>query len=331
MQRSSRITKLSIGYTLFIGLWVFTRLLFGDRFLLLAVLNTFAEYLFIPLPFVILESLYHRNRFTPILAIPAGFFIMLWGAQYLPSPLPTYWQETPRLRVMTYNVQSANQAPHLLATSILNEFPDLVGFQELSRRNLPTLQEDIKTRLPYTTFDLSDGRLSDVGLASRFPILSAERISFPPRDTAIHAVVDWDGLKINVFVVHFSSDNFLEFQITEYPELERENLADRALEVTRLMEELDNLYGPVIIFCDCNFTDTSATYKQMSARLFDTFKRKGWGPGHTLHPPGFALPVLRIDYIWHNLAFFPVSSHVGDRQSSDHHPVISVLGLREKP
>ena len=331
MQRSSRITKLSIVYTLLIGLWVFARLLMGDHFLPLAVLNNFAEYLFIPLPFIILESLYHRNRFTPILAIPAGVFIVIWGAQYLPSPLPQYWQDTSRLRVMTFNVQSSNQAPHLLASSILNEFPDLVGFQELSRRNLPALQEDIKNRLPYTTFDLYDERLSDVGLASRFPILSAERIPFPPRDAAIRAVVDWDGLKINVYVLHFSSDNFFEFRITEYPQLERENLTDRAIQVTRLMEELDSHYGPVIIFCDCNFTDTTTTYKQLSARLFDSFKRKGWGPGHTLHPPGFALPVLRIDYIWHNLAFFPISSHVGDRQSSDHHPVISVLGLREKP
>jgi vancomycin resistance protein VanJ len=327
MKRSPLVIKISVTYIVFIFLWLAARLLLGDRFWFLAYLNTITEYFFLPLPFLIWENIYHRTRTLLALMLPLILFFVLWGSQYLPSRVPDEVAEALHLRVMTFNVKSANRSPALLEIPISGELPDLIGFQELSRHNIPALQEAIKSHYLFNTFHLYDGRISDVGFASRFYIVSVERFDFPPRDAAIHAIIDWNGRSVHVFVLHFSADNLYEHQITEIPALERENLADRAVEVTRLEEELSNLHDPVIVLCDCNITDTSETYTRLAGILQDSFKWAGWGPGHTLHPEGFPLPVLRIDYIWYSPEFTAVSSYVGDNQSSDHHPLISVLAF----
>lgn len=324
----SRLAKISIGYTLLVGVWFLARWVFKDQFLPLAAINTVAEYLFIPLPILILLCLIRRERGGLALLVPAGIFAILWGKQYLPGSLPDPGTETPLLRVMTFNVRSANEEPEQLIASIVEESPDLIGFQEISANNLPTLQQSLASDYPYDTFDLYDGRQSDIGVASKFPILSYERVSFPPRDGAVHAQVAWNGVLIHVFVLHFSADNLFEHSLSEIPALERENLADRVVEVTRVEEELAGLDGPVLVLCDCNFTDTTETYRRMSLLLSDSFKQVGWGPGHTLKPFKSLPPIMRIDYIWYNAAFSPLSTHCGDPQSSDHRPLITVLGLR---
>lgn len=332
MSSRSRLAKIFVGYTLLICLWVLARFIFQDRFLPLSVINTFAEYLFIiPLPFFLLLSLFRPTKWTRVLLIPIGVFFVFWGAQYLPNFPPVQAADTPQIRVMTFNVRSANEDPDLLIQSINQESPDLLGFQEISANNLPALQQGLAKDFPYDTFDLYDGRVSDIGFASRYPILSYKRLSFPPRDGAVHALVDWNGVQIHVFVLHFSADNLLEHSLREYPSLERKNLAYRALEVTRLEEEIEGLTGPIIVLCDCNFSDTTETYGRMSAWLLDSFKQTGWGPGHTLAPFEFVPPILRIDYVWHNTAFFTLSAELGDQQSSDHRPVIANLKLIQTP
>jgi endonuclease/exonuclease/phosphatase (EEP) superfamily protein YafD len=323
----SRLAKFTIGYTLLIGLWVAVRFIFKDRVLPVAVVNTLAEYLFVPLPVFMLLCLIGRERWGGMLLVPGAVFFYFWGAQYLPGGAPDPGADTAQIRVMTFNIQGANEAPELLIHAITPEAPDLIGFQEISHNNLPALERDLAAEYPFNTFDLYDGRRSDVGVASRYPILSYERMVFPPRDAAVHAVVDWNGVQVHVFVLHFSADNLFEFSVSEYPALERENLADRAREVTIVGETLEEVDGPVLVLCDCNFTDTTETYRRMAAWLGDSFKRVGWGPGHTLDPFQKHMPMLRIDYVWYNAAFLPIASHRGDPQSSDHYPVISVLGF----
>ncbi|NUM43784.1 MAG: endonuclease/exonuclease/phosphatase family protein [Anaerolineales bacterium] len=321
--------KVSLIYAGFILVWALSRWLIQDRFWLFALLNMLAEYYFVPLPFLILMALFRNEKKALLsLAVPLAVFLIFWGQLYLPK-FPRAWTAShPALRAMTYNVLVTNRNPQQIIDVVVEAAPDIIGFQELSRHNIPPLDAGLLAAYPYNTFAEFTGARSDVGLVSRYPILSVERFSFPPEERAMHAVINWNGRRVHVFIVHFTANNLLQQTLAGAPALATERFGQRAYQVQRLREEITGLDEPILVLCDCNMLDTSATYTAMSEMFTDSFKESGWGSGHTSISSFIPIPYQRVDYIWHSAEFLSTHTVVGNNQSSDHHPVISHLMLR---
>lgn len=315
----------ALVYSGFIVLWLALRSVFADAHWVLAILNTSALYCFAPLLFLAPPVIWSRHKGAiASLLVPVAAFFWLWGTLVIPSP--TVAPATPSLRIMTFNVLISNTNTDKLARAIAAARPDVIGLQELSPRIAPIIRKRFAEEYPYTTFDEMD--VHGVGLMSRFPITAVTRFPFPPKDLALHAEIDWNGQPIHVFVAHLSSNNLFNHSLKTMPQLTRERYAQRADQVTRLEDLLDAISDPIILLCDCNFTDTSEAYGRLNTRLNDSYKKPGWGTGHTLYTRGIPFRVQRVDYVWHSDHFIALRSFVGQDGGSDHRPVVSTLSFR---
>jgi endonuclease/exonuclease/phosphatase (EEP) superfamily protein YafD len=84
---------------------------------------------------------------------------------------------------------------------------------------------------------------------------------------------------------------------------------------------------PVLVMCDCNFTETTMAYARFADRLQDGYREAGWGLGHTIHPVGISIALNRIDYVWYSHHFAAMSAGVVKGGMSDHSPVVVDLQL----
>lgn len=326
--KSRRIlTRLVDAYLMFICVWFLLRLIFFDRFWPLALLNTIAEYLFVPLPLLLIMAIWQNHRPSLFkLGMPLLIFVALFGALFLPSFSEATDDTAPTLTVMSFNVLHRNKASGAIISSIEAASPDLVGFQELEPAHAKEIVKVLHDAYPYNTFQLLE-KGYNVGLLSRFPIETAARFSLPPLNQALQATVKINNERTQVFVVHLSANEFFERPISQFVPLVLDRYGRRATEVTRLQEELAYFDNPILLVCDCNLTDTSEAYAHLDELLDDTFREAGWGLGHTLQPPALPIPIQRIDYVWHSDEFAPVEAFVGADGNSDHLPVVAKVSL----
>jgi endonuclease/exonuclease/phosphatase (EEP) superfamily protein YafD len=170
-------------------LWLLLRLVFFDTIWWLALLNTGALYLFLPLPILLGLALIRRCwRVLPALALPAAGFAWLFGALFLPAWPPAQLPVTPSLSVITFNLLYRNRDYAAIGATIAGARPDIIGIQELSRRQMTALRELLRPDYPYAQFH-KPGNEAGVGLFSRYPITAATGFPLPPRNLALHAIV----------------------------------------------------------------------------------------------------------------------------------------------
>ena len=326
MKRPSVLNAVSTIYVVFISLWVAARLLIFDQFWLLALLNTVAEYLFVPLPILLLISIWKRNRVSlTALCIPLLLLVLMFGHLFWPPYSNEIREDDQVITSMSFNVLYSNKDYAAIIDSIQSANPDVVGFQELMPAMAASLVEELESDYPYSTFQLLESELSTAVL-SKFPLEIEERFDLPPRDLAVHTVVQVQGTKVHVIVVHLSANYFFDYSITEFVTLVKERYGYRKEETTQLKQMVQNLDGPVLLMCDCNMTDTSETYARLDTVLDDSFREAGWGMGHTLQPPQL-FPVQRIDYVWHTDEFEALYAYIGQDGGSDHLPIVAKLRL----
>jgi endonuclease/exonuclease/phosphatase (EEP) superfamily protein YafD len=277
MRKYSVLTLLISGYTVLMALWLLSRALVFDQFWPLALLNTVAEYLFLPIPFLVIFGLWQHQRAPLLLLIlPIAAFVGLWGNLFYPSltQAPQLIQNKAFITVMNFNVLSGNQEYDAIVDSIHAASPDLIGFEELTPSSAEAIAQMLKTEYPYGTLQsMEDGR--SAGLLSRFPIETSEWFSLPPRNISLHTVITIEKRRAHVFIVHLSPNNFFSYPLAEFVPLVIERYKSRATEVSRLEAEVGALNEPVLLVCDCNMTDTSETYTHLSSFLSDSFHEAG--------------------------------------------------------
>ncbi len=311
----------------FIILWIAARLLFFDQFWLLALPNTVAEYLFVPLPVLLIISIWKHNWISLAkLSIPLITFVVLFGHLFWPPPQNQINNEEQVITMMSFNVLHSNKAYEAIVESIQSADPDIVGFQELTPRSAESIAEQLETDYPYNTLQFLEPGQS-AGLLSKFPIEDVEWFDLPPLDIALHTIVQVKGKETHIFVVHLSPNNFFDNSATEFVTLVKERYGRRARETMRLKQMIQDLDEPILLMCDCNMTDTSEAYARLDTVLNDSFSEAGWGIGHTFQPPQLGFPVQRIDYVWHSEEFEPVQAYVGQDGGSDHLPIVAKLKL----
>ena len=314
-------------YALLIVVWLIARFIFFDQFWLLALPNTIAQYLFLPLPLLLIMSIWRRDVIALAkLSLPLVSFALLFGHLFWPIFPDQVSNDEQSITVMNFNVLHRNKAYEAIVESIRSSNPDIVGFQELGSDSAASIVEQLEVEYPYNTLQyLQPGQ--SAGLLSKFPINEFEWFELPPLDIALHTIVEVNEAEIHVFVVHLSPNNFFDRPLTKFVPLVKERYGRRERETIQLMRIIKDVEGPILLLCDCNMTDTSEAYARLDSVLNDSFAEVGRGFGHTLRPPQLSFPVQRIDYVWHSEAFKALQAFVGADGGSDHLPIVAKLKL----
>jgi endonuclease/exonuclease/phosphatase family metal-dependent hydrolase len=199
--------------------------------------------------------------------------------------------------------------------------PDIIGLQEVTPQAVPILIKRFEKDYPYYGFhpvELSH----NVGILSRFPIDKLIALPAPPIKRGIQVTLRLNNAEpLEAIVTHLIPF----YPLNKFYRLAKDWYARRAKQVSYLNNIVKQYDEPVIIMCDCNFTDTSETYSKMQNAMSDSFHQAGWGFGHTFGSRFF--PVGRIDYIWHTEDIKTLEAYVGKGGGSDHFPVIAKLQL----
>lgn len=314
---SSTIGILGWGYLSSLVIWLSLRSLFFDRFWWLALLNTFAPYLFLPIVVLLPLAFWTRNR-RLLVALSLGclLFVVLFPPRL--NFATTARRET-MLRVMTFNVLWSNQDYTKIAQMLRAMDADVVGIQELQPRELPNLLKAISPSYPYHAIHPVK-RFHTVALFSRLPIESVKPLPYPPIERGLQATVRYGNQGISVLVTHLTPNNIpLDQLVTETID----RYTRRAVETTFLTKFISDQSLPTLMLCDCNMTDSSETYHELRKVLKDSFQERGQGIGHTLINSSIPFPVQRLDYVWHTSALQPLEAFVGSDGGSDHLPVVA--------
>lgn len=324
-------------YLFFLFVWLGLRLLWFDRLWWLALLNTGAFFLLLPLVLALPWCVWQRRW-----ALLAGFGIPLAIALhwYLPlfipalpfSPLrlsaPAAAQDGASLKLMSFNVLWSNQDYDAIAQVIRAENPDIIGFQELRPEHLPQLQARLGDRYPYSAVHPQPD-YHTVGSLSRLPIEQMETFANPPMERGLKLRLRLgnapDSGPLMVWVTHLAPSNLFSFGPRHWVAIARDRFAQRMTQVDELATAFQSPV-PLVMLCDCNMTQTSQTYINLARVLRDSFWEVGWGFGHTFVGSG-RLPLQRIDYIWHSSNLRAIEAHVVAGGGSDHLPVVATVRL----
>jgi endonuclease/exonuclease/phosphatase (EEP) superfamily protein YafD len=311
--------------------WAVARRLTGDRFWLLALVNAFAIYLFVPLPLTAtLALLSRRHAAWASLTLAIILFASLFGAELLPPTSAIHAEDSaPTLTVMTYNVLYTVEHVEPVAASITRNAPDLIAFQEFSYMRAQMLAHVIEEAYPYRTPIYHDVCYTMVAIWSRHPIVKIEEVDDDVTCRLQSVVIDLDGQLVRVINVHGWPFTGLDQGSVDLSfQWRREQFA-------LIQDMVKDQPEPLILLGDLNSTPMSEVYATLSAHYTDSFAEAGWGFGHTFPAEGgrlWGIPyphrMVRIDHIFHSDEWCAEEAWVGEWDGfSDHLPVIARLKL----
>jgi vancomycin resistance protein VanJ len=315
--------------------WAALRTLFGDRWWWLFSLNTFAEFLFVPLPAVFVAAWLARRRrlwmgFGAVVALGMHHYGRMWWPKFPPAQGGDV-----TVTAMTFNMLGSNQHPEGVVATIHSSGADVVALQELNPPAAARIQRDLAAAYPYQVLNPREGD-SGMGVISRYPLQHIDAAL--PGDwigTPQVLSLNLHGIPITLLHVHVrSSDLGATDGMATVRERERQ---------TRTLADFAAMHSePLIVLGDFNTTDQSVAYATLASVLADSWREVGWGPGHTFpgadspgssrhRVVGILIPkwLIRIDYIFHSPQWRAREARIGPWDGvSDHRPVVARLGLK---
>jgi endonuclease/exonuclease/phosphatase family metal-dependent hydrolase len=232
------------------------------------------------------------------------------------------------LRVMTWNIHGRSKTNvKLLASIISNLTPDIIGLQEIQRRQSKELADHLKMShiwiFKHNPFwPLFPGRAEGLAILSRFPIHSADNLVLSTsahqrshkRRVAISANIQIDNVTVGIINAHLASHG---------------NAAERLQQAHILRRHIDEQIGhPWILTADLNDFNQPAVLSILEG----ADAHDAWISHHDPFE-GFTCPSsqprMRLDHIVVSQSFTihdaiiptPTQSMVN---ASDHLPVIAV-------
>jgi len=331
---------LAAVYLLCLYGWAVFHRLFGDRWWWLFLINSFAIYLFLPLPVVVVFAVLAR-RYG--LGIASGVAIILWfylyGALFTPKFLPA--QPTGRtLTVMTCNLLGFNTETAATIAALRAANVDVIAMQELNLPAAAAIQAQLLDLYPYQILAPQRG-VTGLGVISRYR-LQETAWRLPGAWLGGPQVLTLDFAGAEVLLVNFHSIS-VEFAGSEaYSQIEW-SVQERERQARLLADFAKTQAKPVIALGDFNTSDQSTAYTWVTTTLRDAWREAGYGLGHTFPgaaSSGSARPVIagipvpmwliRIDYIFHSAQWQAVAAWLGPwNGQSDHRPVVAKLALRK--
>jgi endonuclease/exonuclease/phosphatase family metal-dependent hydrolase len=329
-------------YVIAVAFYLIARLLIGDRFWMLSLLNTFAYVVFVPLlPLLVIGLLLRQPRPTlrllPVMALGG-----LWFAPYLPKITPAV--TGPTLTVLSQNVWGNNHNLTTFEDWLRGSGADVLLLQEIS----PAYATDGLPRLadvyPYQAAQPDDSRWGGNLILSRYPIMETASIDLhiSNNPSPLRAVVDVNGQQVAIYNVHMAwpgrkvprlnlpfglSSNFGVHVALAYDDRERNR------QIANLLDHLRGEPLPFIIGGDFNTSDQTPTYQQLTVFMRDSFREVGSGAGMSWPVsaargmPAWVPPLIRIDYIFHSEGLSAVRAWQAPPLGSDHLGLVAVIGL----
>lgn len=337
MTRIRQLVASSAGlYLLFMGSYLLVRLLFGDSFWPLNLLNTFMLLLFVPVVPLFVLGLLVRSRQALLCLIPIALVLVVWFA---PRFVPRSSPEGEQLRVLSNNVWHANRTPEAVVALVQGAQPDVVLLQEVSIYNNPLAA--LAADYPYRTAqaDLIRAELYEANnvTLSRLPFVISEviQLDLPLMPAIDRNVVEVAGQRVAFYNVHLAApDGGLPrggIGLHIYPVRAAFAFDDSEhnRQIDALLTHLANEPYPYIIAGDFNLSDLNATYNRLAAHMTDCFSAVGYGMGESwpaVEALGWAAwlpPFLRVDYIWSGSGLRAVRAWQGPFVGSDHLPLVA--------
>jgi len=314
------------------ALWAFVE----QRPWWLELTNTFALLLFAPLLLLLLAALLVRSRWmTGATVAVLALFVALFGARFVPPAAPVA-TGTP-LRIMTFNQLYTNQRVPEVIAAIRAQQADIIGLQELSEPVAEALKAELIGAYPYQA--LVPGNQSGLGLISRYPFQSSGEASSVRGQ---RVTIQLDGQTVTILNIHLAAPAIRTRKIPRLgiPVITGYDAGSPTRQVGRLVGEIDQVAGPLIVLGDFNTGDREPRYAQLAARMHDAFRETNWGFGFTfpdhkrIGPLTFPFPLVRIDYVWSKGGALPTAAHVECNNSgADHCFLVADLrvGTAEAP
>jgi len=306
-----------VGLLALAALWTFV----DQRTWWLELTNTFALLLFAPLLPLLPAALLIRSRWmNGALATALALFAVLFGAHFIPPAAPIA-AGTP-LRIMTFNQLYTNQRVPELIAAIRAQQADIVGLQELSEPVAEALKAKLSSAYPYQV--LAPGNQSGLGLISRYPFLSSGE-SNSVRGQRV--TIQLDGQTVTILNIHLAAPYIRTRKIPRlgFRMITGYDAGSPTRQVGRLVGEVDQVDGPLIVLGDFNTSDREPRYAQLAARMHDAFRETNWGFGFTfpdhkrMGPLTIPFPLVRIDYVWSKGGVQPAAAHVECNNSGADH------------
>jgi vancomycin resistance protein VanJ len=304
--------------------WLVGRTLVGDRSFFVAILNYMGIWLFFPLliflPWALLRG---WKRSALALGIPGALFVWFYGPLLVPKLGPRPVSVT-SLAIVTFNVRALNTDIEALADTLLGSGADILALQEVTLYHQEHLAPLLAARYPYHDHRPGTG----LAVHSRHPILTGRLLPLEPWP-AQSLIVEAGGATLHLVNAHLARAGVLEFVMRLDPAFVRAAMDAREAQIDGILEAIEEAGLPAILACDCNMTDLTSGYAQITANLRDAYRERGWGLGHTLFlPRGLEIPsmaniaVQRIDFLFHSAEIQASRVRVipGD-SGSDHRPV----------
>ena len=303
----------AIGTLALLGL----HLLVGEGWDAVAVLNGFLHLLLLPAFIGVICTAYTRRWIATLLFLPTIVMLIVWyGAFFIPRAQSAP-NDAPTLSVMTYNIwigdfdHLADKAEMLLASDV-----DIIAVQEIDTDSAEYLADALAEAYPYQAvhhFPLSS---LGQGVFSRYPILDDEFWRLYRGQQRV--TVDVNGIDVVIY------------NLRGHPPLRADRVEGRTREVTSWLErfEAEDANTPMLIVGDFNMTDRSDDYWRIVEHYHDAFHEVGFGFGWTFNGT-FPIPLLRIDYVFHNDAVQALTARVlVNSGGSDHNPLVVEVALQ---
>ena len=315
---------------------VFQLMLMGSipSFFGFSILNLFVQV--VVLVNLLLFSYWLLKMKWPFLLFMGAFLIGYseWNLLYQ-FPKTAIRKSSATLSVMSYNVRLFNayewiddaSIPNKIEALIEAENPDVICFQEYSKRNAPRLDA---YEYKYIQPSRSMGK-SPLAIYSKFPILDQGYIDFEA-STNSGAYVDliFRQKRFRVYNLHFESfridakDSLFTNPNSEAIQVKFDEVFRKQLLQIDQFDAVENVNAnPSIICTDLNNTQFSKAYKRLSNNRQDAFVVAGKGLGETFYFSSFP---LRIDFIFAPASFKVNEFRVIKEDYSDHFPVLSRYG-----
>ncbi len=231
---------------------------------------------------------------------------LLLSATFLPLHRIPDSAGSPVLKVIAYNVNTANDRHREICEFLEKEDADLVLLTEVDRDWLNDLSS-LNARYPHRIEVPRNDNFGMALLCKRALINQRVRTSGPYNLPWIDADVDWDGRPLRLIGLH------------PLPPVGGQN---SALRNEQLMEAADLLAdGPGILLGELNLTPYSPWFTEILSRgrLIDTGANAGISPTWSPYSP---LLGIAIDHVLISRDMAPVGRAVGPAMGSDHHPLI---------
>jgi vancomycin resistance protein VanJ len=315
------------------------RFIFGDLWwvaMYSAFISWFMLPMFLSIPLVMIpKNIVHKG-----FGVLAMFWAVVTLFSYLaPIPQPAIAQDSPTLRVITYNFLSFNVQANDSIRLFQTYNPDVMFFQETDREPVLTALERFRADYPHEAVISPDTRI-----LSKYPFIEPPTELFGTAGIPsyiLRAVIDFNNQPIAVYSIHlwlpndtplhppFDGEAFYFIRNSPLRFLANYDETHRNARLRDLVNQVRQESYPVILAGDFNLSASSRAYERLSSVLVDAQRQGGnpfqmtWPNSQTLdNSLRFLPPLIRIDYVWHSPSLVSTNVIVGDAFGSDHYPLI---------